>query len=558
MSQPTSDECKIPIYDEISNDQETLHVESNNNPHNGKKIDKVVFSPKMGYVATASFEHRSVCMWKFNQEKNGELKLELYHSFDLGDTVLGAPICVSDFGKILTGNFYKGSYIYEIRDRMSDKIVEKLLDGKDHENALVTCGFLTNGRFAVVERDPYQVHIFSKVGGQWHGTRNVKLVKFKNAAISQDRVLILIELPFVIMQWNLITRKFEKQYELDWSLAEYRKGILMELSNDQQILAVAGRLNTKQEGDSDTKQEGDSDAKQEGDSDAKQEGDSNKKQEGDSNTKQEENSRVYFYSTQSGTIIGNQSFEEKFYEKKKIIKKIQKSGKKFDKKSISRIRFIKFEKEEFLFIYFGQEKKSYAITPPTSSSSLNLHSLPNSPSTLKNSGELPLLAEINFILRYHNDQSFNNKIRKYQDDLNSFGEEKWKEDSRDENGVGSQREYIKKRIDDILENYRSKQMLAKQSSFHRSLGQDSVLPEPLDGKRYTWTVQNASHDNILVAGITARWTATNVEIGKISVEELAKYVKMLEDDENEEISQPRVSNAVRKVIERKKKLEGVI
>ncbi|CAG8469574.1 1204_t:CDS:2 [Acaulospora morrowiae] len=545
MTQPISEECKIPIYDEISNDQETLHVDANNNPHNGKKINKVVFSPKMDYVATASFEDRSVCMWKFNQKKNGELKLELYHSFNLYYTVLGAPICISDFGKILTGNFYKDSYIYEVRDCKSDEIVEKLLDGRDQENAIITCEFLTNGYFAVVEGDPtYKVRIFSFIGGQWHCTSNIKLVKFKRAVISLDRVLIIIDLPFVILQWNLLTRKFETQYALDWNLNEYRKGILMQLNSDKEILAVAGRLNrkqeedsdTKQEGDSNTKQEGDSNTKQEGDWNTKQEGDWNTKQEGDSNTNQEENSRVYFYSTQSGTLIGNQSFEEKFYEKKKIIKKIQKSGKKFDKKSISKIRFIKFEKEEegllgsapseFLFIYFGQEKKSYVINPPTSSSSLNLHSLPNSPSTLKNSGELPLLAEINFILRYHNDQSFNNKIRKYQDDLNSFGEEKWKEDSRDENGVGSQREYIKKRIDDILENYRSKQMLAKQSSFHRSLGQDSVLPEPLDGKRYTWTVQNASHDNILVAGITARWTETNAEIGK--VEELDKEIQGLD------------------------------
>ncbi|CAG8638384.1 12739_t:CDS:2, partial [Acaulospora morrowiae] len=211
------------------------------------------------------------------------------------------------------------------------------------------------------------------------------------------------------------------------------------------------------------------------------------------------------------------------------------------------------------------EKKSYAITPPilspltSSSSSPKLHSLPNSSSTLKSLGELHLSAEIDFILRYHNDQPFknqlNNEHNELKDDSHSFEEEKWKVNSRYENGVSSQREDIKKHIDVLLEYYESKQnkqLLVEQSSTHRSLTQDSLSPEPLNGKRYTWTVQKASHDNILVAGITARQTATDADIGKISVEELAKYVKKLRDEENEEISRPRVSRAVRKVIEQKK------
>ncbi|CAG8751354.1 369_t:CDS:2, partial [Acaulospora morrowiae] len=235
MSKSTSEDCRI----SIDEDEKTSHVDANNphngkkinnphngkkisNPHYGKKIDKVVFSPNMDYVATASFNDHSVCMWEFTNGEKGELELIPYYSFNLIETVLGDPICISNSDTILTGNFIKGSYIYETRDCNSED-AEKLLDGRDHENALVTCGFLTDGKFAVVEREPYQVHIYSKVGGKWYGTSDVKLVKFQHAVISQDRVLILIDLPFVIMQWNLRTQKFEKQYELDWSLAEYRK-----------------------------------------------------------------------------------------------------------------------------------------------------------------------------------------------------------------------------------------------------------------------------------------------------------------------------------------------
>ncbi|CAG8670225.1 1702_t:CDS:2, partial [Acaulospora morrowiae] len=548
MSESASNEYRISIDEEISRDEKISYFDVKN-PHYGVKIDKVVFSPKMNYFATANFRNRSVCVWEFKQ---GRINLELkqFHFFDLKETVLYNPICVSDFNKILIGNFYKGYFVLETRDcnnkEGEGEEGEKLLDNREHDGDVVNCGFLTNGDFAVVEGNPtYQVHIFSFIGGKWHSTSKIKLVKFKHAAVSHDSVLILIDLPFVIMQWNLLTLKFEKQYELDWSLAEYRKGILMELSCDQKILAVAGRLNTNQKEDSNTNQEEDSNTKHEEDSNTKyekysnskyekylitkHEEDSNTKQEKnsntkhveDSNTKQEKNSRVYFYSTKSGRIIGNQSFDEKFYEKKKTIKN---AGIKFDKRSISKILFIKFEKEEegslrsapseFLFVYFGQEKTSYVITPPTSQSSLlKLHSLPNSPSESKNLGEFHLSAEIDFFLRYHNDQSFqdqlNNKHNELEDDLHSFKEENQKEGSCDEIRVGSQREDIKKNIDKFLKIYKSKKFeLAEQSST-----QDSKLSVTLKGNQYIWTVKETSHNNILAAKITAKRTATEVEIG---------------------------------------------
>ncbi|CAG8449668.1 4616_t:CDS:2 [Acaulospora morrowiae] len=520
MSETASNEFRISIDEKISSD-EKIPCFDIKNQHRGKKIDKVVFSPKNKYFATASFHDRSVCMWEFKQE-TGELKLSPYHFFNLKETVLCNPICVSDFNKILIGNTYNDYYILEIRDCNNQEggIGEKLLDSREHDGDVVNCGFLTNGDFAIVEGNPtYQAHIFSFIGGKWHSTSKIRLVEFKHAAVSHDRVLILMDLPFVIIQWNLLTRKFEKQYELDWSLAKYQKDILMELSCDQKILAVAGRLNGEQEEDSNTNHEEDL----------------NTKHEEDLNTKLEENSRVYFYSTESGTIIGNQSFNEKFSEKKKT--------------SISKILFIKFEKEEFLFIYFGQEKTSYAITPPTSSSSsLKLHSLPNSPSESKNSGKLHLPGEIDFILQYQ----LNNEHNELEDDLHSFKEENQKEDSRDENGVYSPRKDIKNNIDKFLKIYKSKNESAKQSSTHRSLTQDSEKQVTLRGNQYIWTVKETSHNNMLAAKIIAKWTAN-----EISVEELAKYLKKLDvrnrvDVENNEISSPRLSSTIIEIFNRER------
>ncbi|CAG8550265.1 6649_t:CDS:2 [Acaulospora morrowiae] len=429
MSKSASNEYRISIDKEIS-------YFDDKNPQHGKKINIVVLSPNMKYVATASYNARSVCVWKFTEGEH-EHRLTLSHFFDLRETALYAPICVSDFNKILIGTVKKGAHVLETRDCNKEK--ENIKKLSNHGCCGENCGFITNGDFAIVEGYlDYHVHIFSIVRNEWHCTGTIKLVEFRHAVISRDRVLILLDVPFVILQWNLLERKFETQYELDWSLAEYRKGILMELNSDQNILGVAGRLNTKQNEDSNTKLDE------------------------DSNAKQDENSRVYFYSIESGKIIGRQSFNEKFYEKKKIIKINQKSGRK-------------------------QEKTSYAITPPipsvpNSTSSLNLCSLLNSPSESEKSGELHISAEIDFILQYHNDQSFkdqlNNELRKYKDDF----EEKWIDNPRDENGVDSQREDIKKHIDDILKKYKpnqTEQFLAEQSPTQRSLTQESLAPESL-------------------------------------------------------------------------------
>ncbi|CAG8603642.1 15162_t:CDS:2, partial [Acaulospora morrowiae] len=387
MAKSVSLEYRISIDEETSNNEKISQVDLQN-PHSGKKIDKVVYSPRNEYFATASFMDRSVCVRKFAQGEKGELELKLDRFFDLKETVLDSPICVSDSNSILIGSHYRGSKILETRDYKNNK--RKLLDHKDYNGDIVNCGFLTNGDFVAVERDPaYQFHIFSIIRNRWRCTSSTKLNKFKHAVISQDRIFIILDAPFVTMQWNLLTQKFEAQYELDWRLVEHRK-------------------------------------------------------------------------------------------------------------------------RELLFIYFGQEKTSYAITPPTSSSSLELHYLPNSSSESKNSGESHLSAKINFILQYHNDQSFkdqsNNELGKYKDEKHSF-EEMWKEDTRDENKVDLQREDIKKHLDDILLKCESKQI-------EKSLAKQSSTLDSLDGKRYTWTVQNASHDNMLVAIITARKTAMDAVIGK--------------------------------------------
>ncbi|CAG8559824.1 17889_t:CDS:2 [Acaulospora morrowiae] len=192
----------VPKEHRISID-ETISSPSNSEiiPNNNKKIARVVCSPNMKYVATASLEDSSVYVWKFPDRKKGEYELKFNHSLDLKEVDLMEPIKVSDSKDVLIGNCCKNSLILEIRDPGNNPI--KILNAQEDLKGRIDCsGFLKNGELVIVEGDP----------------------------VYQEKVLILLDIPFVIMQWNLVTRKFEAQYELNWSLTMSWKSIGMELN----------------------------------------------------------------------------------------------------------------------------------------------------------------------------------------------------------------------------------------------------------------------------------------------------------------------------------------
>ncbi|CAG8467058.1 15139_t:CDS:2 [Acaulospora morrowiae] len=292
---------EISIREEKIIDPVELHFGDGNNSHNFE----VFCSPKMEYIATVNYKDRSVYTWKFTKSENGECGLKLDHFFDLKKINLMAPISVSDFENILIGN----SLTLEITDYEHRRI--KILNTQeDLKGRIDYSGFLENGDLIVIEGDPvYQVHIFSKKD-QWRCTDIIKLVEYRRLVISRERVLILLYVPFIIMQWNLATRKFEAQYELDWSLAKFRESILMELNNDCTLLAVAGRLYQAWKG----------------------------------------NSKVYFYCTKTGTMIADQMFVEPFINEPDAYN--------------SYMGFITLKKRE-IFLACFEDDTSYVINPRT-------------------------------------------------------------------------------------------------------------------------------------------------------------------------------------------------
>ncbi|CAG8457930.1 18782_t:CDS:2, partial [Acaulospora morrowiae] len=206
-------------YEEKDNEIEVVVDDSKKmntkiNPHDGKSISEAVCSPNREYIATFSKEDKSIVRWEI---KEGQSKLEPDHSINIGDdydsrTLLG----VSD-KYILSEKNYKIKLI-----DLETGSEQKLYEGWSNETS-----FLENGDVVIVnKRTDNRVSIFSKSnsnnGRQYRYKSSIELTKFKKYAISRKgKLLILLDLPFVIMQWDLETLMFEAQYVLDLAFKEY-------------------------------------------------------------------------------------------------------------------------------------------------------------------------------------------------------------------------------------------------------------------------------------------------------------------------------------------------
>ncbi|CAG8600508.1 5789_t:CDS:2, partial [Acaulospora morrowiae] len=236
------------------------------NPHNNKDISSVFCSPDLRHVATASLKDRSVCTWEIQKGKDGEPILHKVDLLKFDNISLREPIRISNFKNILIGKCKKNSLKLKIN-------VEKNTENFNNTEMK-----------------------------SWQSSREIQPIG--RCTISRDRVLILLDVPFVIMQWNLLTRELEAQYELDWSLASWEY-ISMELNYDAKCLAVAGNL------------------------------------------KETTESKVYFYSTKSRTMVKDVLFEENFANIS-------------DSSDKSNMKFIALAGKEYLFVYFVQNE-SYVI-----------------------------------------------------------------------------------------------------------------------------------------------------------------------------------------------------
>lgn len=131
------------------------------NPHNGKKISKYIFSPDMKYVVTWSEDDKSIIGWTITEKLNLEFDNSI-NAEELEKIVFNhyihTLIGVSNYKQII---LFADPYGFEIID-ISTKS-RQVLNAQGLKGVIANIIFLENGELAIVKEYPvYRVYIFSK------------------------------------------------------------------------------------------------------------------------------------------------------------------------------------------------------------------------------------------------------------------------------------------------------------------------------------------------------------------------------------------------------------
>ncbi|KAF0558433.1 transient receptor potential cation channel subfamily a member 1-like [Gigaspora margarita] len=235
--------------------------EKNNVPHGGKKIDNYVLSPNMKCIATLSEEDKSIVVWSITDELNVNYESslnvnDLEHAlntdnfckkpgfnfeiiFDEPDVLVG----ISNYKQViirLSGvDFVIDFAIIDIRTKLRQILLAQGLEGWTKRVA-----FLENEDLVVIKLRPvYRAYIFSKpnINGKqkWACKNCIELEKKVNLCYITKKGKLFMRFNYtipIVMQWDLITRKFDMQYILDLNFGDIR----MDLNSDNTLLAISG------------------------------------------------------------------------------------------------------------------------------------------------------------------------------------------------------------------------------------------------------------------------------------------------------------------------------
>ncbi|CAG8575898.1 2662_t:CDS:2 [Acaulospora morrowiae] len=233
----------------------------------------------MKYVATASDEDNSIFGWSIVLEHSGQYRFDFDYLIDLKESKFDHSTAPEEFKSnhstdseesdhptiskgldnsrikcILSGvsdckhislmTNVDIPYNFEIFDITSGSW--KMLNVQGLTGIIDRISFLENGDMAIIKGSPvYRAYIFSKPSSnnkhEWKCTSCIELSEYNKCVISQKgKLLILSDIPFVIMQWNLKTLELETQYVLDlnFSVDVDIDQIQMELNGDSTLLAL--------------------------------------------------------------------------------------------------------------------------------------------------------------------------------------------------------------------------------------------------------------------------------------------------------------------------------
>ncbi|CAG8471070.1 3214_t:CDS:2 [Cetraspora pellucida] len=234
-----------------SEDQDQTKILIDDVPHGGKPIDSYVVSPNMECIATLSKRDKSIVVWIVTKTFTKDLIVEYDSSLNFND--LERALNTDEFCKNPEFKF-ENLFEYKVLAGISDckhVIIQVGSDFKMNfglEGRIRGIAFLENGDLAIVVDFPvYRGYIFSKSNSsgkhKWTCNNCIELEKFDlySCRISKKGKLFMnFSKPFVVTQWDLITRKFDMQYILNWDLTPINFFYLtIELNGDNTLLAMA-------------------------------------------------------------------------------------------------------------------------------------------------------------------------------------------------------------------------------------------------------------------------------------------------------------------------------
>ncbi|KAF0559045.1 transient receptor potential cation channel subfamily a member 1-like [Gigaspora margarita] len=244
----------------IIEDQDQTAILIDDAPHRGKRIDKYVFSPNMQYIATWSEDDKSIVGWTVSDELivksdssvNSDHLKDIFNTDNLENVLrlsklINRLIGVSNCKQIaLLLDERDDPYNFEIIDIVTKS--RQILNAQGLKGMIDRLTFLENGELVIIKGKPvYRAYIFSKSNNKrWKCKDSIELKKYYKAYIFKNgKLLLAFDIPFIIKQWNLITRKFEMIYILNWNISQE---LSMNFNSDCTLLAVYGdNIDTKKE-----------------------------------------------------------------------------------------------------------------------------------------------------------------------------------------------------------------------------------------------------------------------------------------------------------------------
>ncbi|KAF0459573.1 wd-40 repeat protein [Gigaspora margarita] len=238
-----------------SSGPEELIVEDHT-PHREKEISQYVFSLNMQYIVTWSKDDESIVGWSITNDLSNDLSIEPINSLN-----------TDDLKSLLNNNVFE---IFHLKRASDCKRFIILYPMYNEEFAVIDIttksrqilnvqglkenqlsyhddiAFLENGDLAIAKGEPVnRAYIFSKLKFndkyQWICKNSIELGKYYDykCKINKNGTLFMyFNTPHVIIQWNLITRKFEMQYILNWNLLADFAYSQLEMNSDNTLLVI--------------------------------------------------------------------------------------------------------------------------------------------------------------------------------------------------------------------------------------------------------------------------------------------------------------------------------